>query len=64
LTCNADGSLTLFFQHASPGKDQEANWGSAPEGDLIPMLRMDWPKEQSPSIIDGTWTPPKVEKVQ
>jgi len=26
------------------------------------MLRMYWPKEKSPSIIDGTWTPPKVEK--
>ena len=64
LTYNDDGSLTLYFQHASPGKDKEANWLPAPKGDFIPMLRMYWPKEKSPSIIDGTWTPPKVEKVQ
>ena len=63
LTYNADGSLTLYFQHASPGKDKEANWLPAPKGAFIPMLRMYWPKEKSPSIIDGTWTPPKVEKV-
>ena len=61
LTYNADGSLTLCFQNTSPGK--EANWLPAPKGDFIPMLRMYWPKEKSPSIIDGTWTPPKVEKV-
>jgi len=26
------------------------------------MLRMYWPKEKAPSILDGTWKPPKVEK--
>ncbi len=64
LTYNDDGSLTLYFQHTSPGKDKEANWLPAPEGDFIPMLRMYWPREKSPSIIDGTWTTPKVVKVQ
>jgi hypothetical protein len=64
LNYNDDGSLTLYLQHASPGKGKEANWLPAPKGDFIPMLRMVWPKEQSPSIIDGTWTPPKVERVQ
>ena len=42
---NADGSLTLYFQNESPGKDKEANWLPAPKGDFIPMLRMYWPKE-------------------
>jgi len=60
---NADGSLTLYFQHDSPGADKEANWLPAPEGDFIPMLRMYWPKEKSPSILDGTWMPPPVVKV-
>ena len=60
---NADGSLTLYFQRESPGKDKDANWLPAPEGDFIPMLRMYWPKEKSPSILDGTWTPPRVVKV-
>jgi len=62
-TFNADGSLTLYFQKESPGKDKEANWLPAPEGEFIPMLRMYWPKEQSPSILDGTWIPPQVVKV-
>jgi hypothetical protein len=29
---NDGGSLTLYFQHESPGKDNEANWLPAPEG--------------------------------
>ena len=36
--------------------------GSA-EGEFIPMLRMYWPKETSPSIINGSWKPPAVVKV-
>jgi hypothetical protein len=63
LKANPDGSITLYFQHESPGKDKEANWLPAPNGEFIPMLRMYWPKEKDPSIIDGTWKPPAVEKV-
>ena len=63
LKANADGSITLYFQHESPGKDKEANWLPAPKGDFIPMLRMYWPKDKAPSILDGSWTPPKVQKV-
>ena len=62
LKANPDGSITLYFQMDSPGKDKEANWLPAPEGEFIPMLRMYWPKDKAPSILDGTWTPPKVEK--
>ena len=58
---NDDGSLTLYFQNESPGKDKEANWLPAPKGPFIPMLRMYWPKEKDPSILDGTWTPPAVK---
>lgn len=60
---NADGSLTLYFQNESPGKDKEANWLPAPKGDFIPMLRMYWPKDTTPSIINGSWTVPAVVKV-
>jgi hypothetical protein len=59
---NKDGSLTLYFQHDSPGKAFEANWLPAPNGDFVPMLRMYWPKETPPSILDGSWTPPPVVK--
>jgi hypothetical protein len=64
LQYNADGSLTLYFQNESPGKDNEANWLPAPKGDFIPMLRMYWPKETTPSILNGTWSPPGVERVE
>jgi hypothetical protein len=59
---NADGSLTLYFQHESPGADKEANWLPAPKGEFIPMLRMYWPKETTPSILNGTWKVPAVVK--
>lgn len=64
LKSNADGSVTLYFQHESPGKDKEANWLPAPKGDFLPMIRMYWPTETSPSLLNGTWTPPQIVKVQ
>ena len=33
LKYNADGSLDLYLQHDSPGKDQESNWLPAPTAD-------------------------------
>jgi hypothetical protein len=51
---NLDGSLTLYFQNESPGKDKEANWLPAPKGDFIPMLRMYWPKTGTPSVLNAT----------
>lgn len=62
---NADGSLTLYFQNASPGKDTQANWLPAPKGDFILMMRMYWSKQTPPSILPpgkGTWAPPPVVK--
>jgi hypothetical protein len=64
LKPNADGSVTLYFQKDSPGADRESNWLPAPEGEFIPMLRMYWPKDTAPSILDGSWIPPKVQKVR
>ncbi len=62
LKSNADGSVTLYFQNESPGKDKEANWLPAPKGPFIPMLRMYWPKENPPSILNGTWKVPRIVK--
>ena len=47
----------------SPGADKESNWLAAPTGKFILMLRMYWPNENDPSIIDGTWTIPAAKKV-
>jgi hypothetical protein len=64
LKANADGSVDLYLQHENPGPDKESNWLPAPEGRFIPMLRLYWPKEKPPSIIDGTWKISAVKKVQ
>ncbi len=61
---NPDGSTDLYLQKDSPGKGKESNWLPAPEGKFILMLRLYWPKEMPPSIIDGSWKPPAVMKVQ
>ncbi|WP_431324966.1 DUF1254 domain-containing protein [Rhizobium sp. YTU87027] len=61
LKYNADGSLDLFLQHESPGAGKESNWLPAPAGKFLLMLRMYWPNENAPSIIDATWTIPPVE---
>src|SRR5262249_48396652 len=60
---NADGSVTLYIQNESPGQDKESNWLPAPKGDFVLMLRLYWPKEEDPSICDGTWKPPAVKNV-
>ncbi|MFO0875906.1 MAG: DUF1254 domain-containing protein [Gemmataceae bacterium] len=64
LQYNDDGSLDLYLQKDSPGKEKESNWLPAPAGKFILMLRLYWPQEQAPSIIDGTWVPPAVRKVK
>ena len=61
---NKDGSVDLYLQKDSPGKDKESNWLPAPEGRFIPMLRLYWPREKPPSILDGSWVPPSVKKTE
>jgi hypothetical protein len=64
LKCNADGSLTLYIQHESPGQEKQANWLPAPEGPFALTLRLYWPNTQPPSILDATWQPPAVTVTQ
>jgi hypothetical protein len=59
----ADGSLVIHIQNESPGADKEPNWLPAPKGKFHLMLRLYWPDENPPSIIDGSWTIPAVEKL-
>jgi hypothetical protein len=35
-----DGSLTLYVQKDSPGKDREANWLPAPDGPIYMVMRL------------------------
>ena len=60
---NADGSLTLYIQKDSPGKDKEANWLPAPNGPIYLVMRLYSPKPEPPSILppgSGTWQPPAI----
>ncbi|SKA31096.1 Uncharacterized conserved protein [Enhydrobacter aerosaccus] len=62
LKANPDGSVDLYIQNQSPGADRESNWLPAPKGKFNLMLRMYWPTETPPSIIDGSWEPPAAKK--
>ena len=56
-----DGSLTLFIQSDSPGKDKESNWLPPDTQDEFKLaLRLYAPKKE---VADGTWAPPAVKKV-
>jgi len=59
---NPDGSVDLYIQHESPGKDKEANWLPAPKDEFVLMMRNYWPKEKAPTILDGSWKPPEVKQ--
>src|SRR5438045_9223744 len=48
---NEDGSLTMYIQKDSPGKDKESNWLPAPNGPIYLVLRLYWPKTEQPSIM-------------
>jgi hypothetical protein len=61
LQYNADGSLTLYAGSASPGKDKETNWLPAPTGTFSLYMRAYWGEK---AILDGTWTPPTIEKLK
>ena len=59
---NADGSVDLYIQKESPGRDKEQNWLPAPSDTFVLMMRLYWPSEKPPSILDGTWKPPEVKE--
>ena len=61
LKKNADGSLTIYMQKDSPGKDHESNWLPAPDGPIYVAMRLYWPKE---TALKGEWKPPPVVLVK
>lgn len=62
LKANPDGSTDIYIQHESPGDDKESNWLPAPKDKFILMMRLYWPKEGNPSILDGSWVLPAAKK--
>jgi hypothetical protein len=64
LKANADGSVDLYIQNEDPGPEEESNWLPAPKDKFILMMRLYWPKEKPPSILDGTWKVPPIRAVQ
>ncbi len=57
---DADGGLTLYVQHQTPGPDKEANWLPAPAGPFFMAMRVYWPKKE---LLDGTWIEPALQRM-
>lgn len=56
-----DGSLILYVQKESPGKELETNWLPAPNGSFYSTLRLYGPEE---AALSGQWINPPLVKVQ
>ena len=55
-----DGSLTIYVQKESPGKELESNWLPAPAGPFYAVLRLYGPKKEA---LEGKWVNPPLVKV-
>jgi hypothetical protein len=60
LKAAKDGSITIYVQKASPGAVNEANWLPAPDGMFFLIMRTYLPGE---SLVNQTWQPPKITRV-
>jgi len=57
---NADGSLDIYFQNESPGKDLETNLLPAPKTAFNLTMRLYGPKSEA---LTGKWNPPAVKRL-
>lgn len=61
LKFDADGKLTLYLQHDSPGEDKVSNWLPVPDAPFKLQMRLYSP---SPSVASGTWEPPAISRLR
>jgi hypothetical protein len=61
LVYGEDGSLTIYIQADSPGKDKESNWLPAPKGLFSLQFRMYWPKPEA--FKPQLYCPPRVQRI-
>jgi hypothetical protein len=63
---NPDGGLTLHIQKDDPGEALRPNWLPAPNGPIYLVMRLYWPRSDTPSLLPigrSTWQPPGVVRV-
>jgi hypothetical protein len=61
LAPNPDGSLDLYIQEDSPGPGREANWLPVAKAPFTLLMRLYSPRSE---ILDGSWTPPPLKRVE
>jgi hypothetical protein len=61
LKKDKDGSITIYFQAKSPGKDKESNWLPAIEGPFWLVLRTYGPGK---TILNKSWKVPPVKQAK
>jgi hypothetical protein len=59
LAPDADGGLTIWMQHETPGPDRESNWLPTPAGPFYFVARLYGPKAEA---LDGRWRLPPLVK--
>jgi hypothetical protein len=60
LVADTDGSLDLYIQSDSPGADREANWLPVAKSPFTLLMRLYSPKAE---VLDGSWSPPPVRRL-
>ena len=61
LVTDADGGLTIYIQHDSPGSNKEANWLPAPASGFNMIMRLYWPEA---TILNSSWPMPSLQKIE